>query len=231
MQDYTLLRTQQNRFLPLVQKVGLNPTEFDWTTEKRPIVGGGTYLVSKLVHSPSQYWILFDIERTRFSPGARGRAEDEGVYSGYPGGELNRRLESADHWLEYLKREVTAPDLWGALRQEREIAELAAAPNLDERPFDDQEHAHIRRQLNELKLFVLAATQLQIEQRQFVEDRFKYFEESAQRLGRKDWLNLFLGGLLSIIIVLSLPSNTAGELFRMANAAFRASVNVVPRLP
>ena len=215
----------------MIQKMGLNPAEFEWTTETRPITGGGTYIVSKLVHTQSKYWIFFDTTRTVFSPGASKRTDDSVVLSGYLGGELNSRLESAGLWLEYLKREITAPDIWATVRQERAIAELTAAPNLDERQFDSHERESIRRQLNEVKLFLLKTTQLQIDERQFVEDRFQYFEESAQRLGRKDWLNLFLGGLLSIVILLSLPSSTAGELFRMASIALHACFQAVPRLP
>jgi hypothetical protein len=52
-----LLRSQTNQIFETVASVGLNPSEFDWKDATGPFSG---MFVSKLIHSPSNYFFIFD---------------------------------------------------------------------------------------------------------------------------------------------------------------------------
>jgi hypothetical protein len=76
--------------------------------------------------------------------------------------------------------------------------------------------------LDEINGYLLEGQHFAAEQSEFVERRFAYFKESSTRMGRKDWLNLLLGGLVSLAIGLALDPEKARGLLRLAGAVFQS---------
>lgn len=58
----------------------------------------------------------------------------------------------------------------------------------------------------------------QFDERQaaIIDVQFRYLDDSANRLGRKDWLLLSLGTLVTVIVALSLTQEQGNGLLRLA---------------
>jgi hypothetical protein len=65
--------------------------------------------------------------------------------------------------------------------------------------------------LSEIKQYLLTAHKLDPE---LVEARLNYLIEAAERVGRKDWINLLLSVLVGIVIQAALPPESIRELLR-----------------
>ena len=55
-----------------------------------------------------------------------------------------------------------------------------------------------------------------------VEREFAYQREASVRLGRKDWLNSFIGNMMSLVIGLMLDPVKAKGILRLAGEAFQS---------
>ena len=64
-----LLPTQKNEVFSVVQRIGLNPAEFEWCEHKQRGYGGIDFeLVSRLLHIPTDYYFTFGEFRLEWSP-------------------------------------------------------------------------------------------------------------------------------------------------------------------
>lgn len=125
-------------------------------------------------------------------------------------------------WLENVRRELTTPDLWVLLDQQRE--ELAASVptgGTDNTPFSPEEQAQISRQLSQIKELLVANHGADPAA---LETGIDYLIDASSRMGRKDWLNIFVGtifgwfltGLVSpegLRVALKLSGQGLGHLF------------------
>jgi len=116
-----------------------------------------------------------------------------------------------------LKREIDAPDLWNSISQGTDLIDSAASdtPNT---PFTPDEKKYILSGLNEIKQYFLTAHKLDSE---LVEGRINYLIEASERLGRKDWKNLLLATLISIIVSAAFPPEMVRELFIFVGTVLR----------
>lgn len=138
--------------------------------------------------------------------------------------ELKKR--GATLWLEQLKKEVDAPDLWATIGQEKALSTAASSANLDNRPFTAAEQSLIATKLDEIKGYLLESQEFAAEQAENVERQFAYLGESSRRLGRKDWLNALIGALVSQAINLAVPPEVAQALLVMAGHSFQSLWNL-----
>ena len=174
------------------------------------------------------YYFIFDFLKDshycEYSPGKEKLIDEQ--YTG----DWSLQFSSFQDWISYLKREVEAPDLWGALKNEKDIINATVDTESNEL-FNEAEKLNIIKSLNEIKEFIYTSNVLQIEEKQFIESRFQYLIGSSERLGKKDWLNITLGVLINIILFLSLPSESAGELFRFVSISLKwlskESINLI----
>ena len=113
--------------------------------------------VPVLVHTPTEFRFKFDFDTS------------QGRHAGYfePGKQTpSERIEDAEWpellavvsaWVEYVRREYEAPDLWRDLQLERQVVSgMAPAENT---PFAPSEQAQIIEQLRELREFVRSSYQ------------------------------------------------------------------------
>lgn len=226
MSKNIILKSYANEVLHLIKSNGLDANEFIWeesySTQSHPLI------VSKIIHKSSGYYFIFDFLKDahycEYSPGKEKLIDRE-----YPGS-WSIQIYHFTEWISYLKREIEAPDLWGALQTEKNI--INATVNTESNDsFNDDDKEKIKSSLNEIKEFIYASNVLQASDREFVEGRFQYLIDSSERLGKKDWLNITLGVLINIILFLSLPSESAGELFRFVSVCFKwllkGSINLI----
>jgi hypothetical protein len=57
-----------------------------------------------------------------------------------------------------------------------------------------------------------------VEEMALIEQEFDYLNESLERLGRKDWLNVLLGGMVGLGIKLALEPGRIKDLLGLAGA-------------
>src|SRR5207253_159374 len=108
-----------NAVLELIEVTGLDATEFEWVTMRTEVtkigLGQDRMDVPVLMHAPTGYFFAFDFHAARgehwaiFVPGhdvSRARVN---------AGSWNEELDLLAQWLEIVKREYEAPDLWAEL--------------------------------------------------------------------------------------------------------------------
>lgn len=213
MHKNLVLRSQRNLILQLIQETELTPSEFSWaevsSTQSPPM------LISRLDHAPTGFYFLFDYLQekhwVRFSPGKESLVETR--YSG----DWPNELQAVMRWLDYLKLEHQSPDLWAMIEQERQLMLSATSTDIDNAPFSVEEQRRISTAVNELRAYVQVTANLTQAQLEFVSDRLSHLEESAGRLGRKDWITLAIGALTNVIVGVALAPDAARDLLRTAN--------------
>ena len=133
--DKLILRTQANEVFAILSQVNLDASEFEWQQTKSTWAHNGQ--VSQLVHRPTGYYFTFDHSDqghwAEYSP-----ADEKPVHVAHPGSWNLQRAE-VQTWAGALKREVDAPDLWGALVAGRQLVEGDASVRDDNRPFEQSE--------------------------------------------------------------------------------------------
>jgi hypothetical protein len=218
--DATLLKTQKNEVLAMLHDAGLRPEEFGWTTKEyveRSRYGPTHYTISLLRHVAERYYCEFlPNGALSYSPGEEHAVDFQEVEGGW-----SDIREALGLWLRCLHRQLTAPDLWASIGQES-VLSTAASSTVDNQPFTATEQHLIATKLDEIKGHILENQQFAADQAEFVEERFAYFKESSTRMGRKDWLNVLYGGLITVIVGVALAPDAAKSLLRLAAAAFQS---------
>jgi hypothetical protein len=208
-----LLKSQANQVFGALNDNGWNPADFEW--QDIASVASRGEPISKLVHKPSGYYFTFDNAAGGFFSVFSPAAERESGAESF--GSFSIQLGGLIRWLSWLKRETETPDLWGAISQQDNLIESATS-DMDNTPFTANEKTYILSGLNEIKQHLVTAHKLDPE---LVEGHIKYLVESSDRLGRKDWKNLLLATIVSIVMSGALPSESVREVFMFIGTVLR----------
>lgn len=232
MLDHFLLTTQGNEVLLAIERAGLKSAEFKWDKALSRFAGfEAPYYVPVLVHDPSGSSFTFDYDREAgqhyaiFTPGEEAPQEEERV------GSWSSQLLYVRTWLGYVKREYQAPDLWGELGRQRELAggELPEAENT---PFTPDERLQIEAQLRETKALVRKSFELTEAQYRAVEDRLDYLAEAARHMRRIDWRNAFAGVFLTAVVNAVVPGDVVRDVLGLSLRGLAGLFGVdIPALP
>lgn len=114
-------------------------------------------------------------------------------------------VQEAGSWARDVKRECVDPDFWSELQAGRDLLAEARSADFSNTPFTPAEQTQIAGHLREIKEYVKKTYSLSAEQAARVEERFNDAEEASRRMGRKDWLLLFGGALLSLLLPAVVP--------------------------
>lgn len=123
-----------------------------------------------------------------------------------------QRLNQAE--IDAAAAEADLPDLW-ELGFDPEAASLVAAVNgsNDNRAFTAAEQAEIASQIRAIKELLSRNSELTAEQLSRIDARLDEVEEASHRLGRKDWIMLFGGGVFALILADAIPPDVAYGIF------------------
>jgi hypothetical protein len=108
--------------------------------------------------------------------------------------------ERVQRWAEEVKRDVDTPDLWAELQHEREILTGARYADIENTPFTADEQAQITDQIRQIKELVKKTYSLTEAQMRSLEAKLDYIDAAAGHVGRKDWLLLLCGVMLTVIV-------------------------------
>ncbi len=202
-----LLKTHRNEVFSRLSAAGFDPAAFGWQPH-----AGSTSKIALVLRGTSYFFALdtVDFHWCLYSPGA-DRILEQHVTVNWPS-----TLNFAAQWIANMKSEIETPDLWGAMRQERELIGSTEALT-DSNPFTPEEQQQLRRNITEIRLHLTTTRHLDPQQVQFITDRLDNLAEASSRVGRKDWIMQAIGTLVNITVALALDQHAARELIRIAS--------------
>lgn len=200
-----LLKSQSNEVYLALAKKGFKASDFAW--EEVDSLNYDKRKSALLRHTSSQYYFVFDNHGKYYyqcSPSYQS------IFESSQRDSWKGLMSSFNNWVDYLSREVNAPDLWAELPSETELVESTSTEN-DNSKFNEEESKLIADGMEEIKQYLLTAHKLDPE---LIEGQIKYLVESSERLGRKDWKNALIAVIFSIIIQGGVAGHGAQEIFQ-----------------
>lgn len=209
-----LLTSQMNSIFELIQDFDFfSPNHFEIIENDLM----GEYKTRfELKSNRNFYFNFFDTEYVNklyvnYSPG------DEQFVDSSPKISWNDALGYFNNWLYYLKREITAPNLWEKFKTE--ISEIDYFNNFSNQKFSFTEFTEIAEKIDILKNS-LSTIPLILNQQQEIILRLDHLSETAKELGKFDWVNLFIGTIISIIIQLNVTPENANAIWNLIKRVF-----------
>ena len=214
MPENLVLKTKKNELFQYAEKLGLNTGDFRWEKVKSKSIRN--LLVSKLVHIPTNHYILFDYDRYADLIIYR----DPGLEQGYE--KIHARkdrdapsdpVKQGVNWMNFLKREIEVPNLWEAAAFEAEIIGFDPL-NIENEPFSQDEREALEKGLNELREYIATTHQLTGQHLKELNASIEYLKGSTDRSGRLDWRGIFVNTIINLAIRLSYDAGFIHEAFR-----------------
>lgn len=208
-----LLKSQKNEVFEALSAAGFDPAGFKWGE-----VRGDWYLhdVPVLDHIPSRFYFIFDFDpdeghkMAAYSPGREVLREEVRA------GNWEAQLGCVHTWLENLKRESHAPNLWAELDKQRELNDALPPSDDNNEPFSPSEQAAIAGQLDEIKELLVRTEQLTGARLAALEADVDYVKDASTRMGRRDWLTIFYGTVFGWALTALVAPDGARQAIMMA---------------
>jgi len=131
-------------------------------------------------------------------------------------------------WLKEVKQDLDTPDLWAELQRDAQLIGVGFNKVTDNTPFTADEQIEIAARLQKLAKSARDTYSLSQEQIRALDAKMDYLITAAGRLGRKDWLTVYIGAILSFILGAALPSESVHGLLL---TSLRAMGLLYPELP
>jgi hypothetical protein len=123
-------------------------------------------------------------------------------------------LDAIETWAGAVQEYEDTPDLWAT---SADAAALIDGSMLlpENTPFSPEEQTVISAQIREIRNMLADQGTLSEEHLTRIGERLEESEEASKRLGRKDWLLLFAGGIFSLILADVLPPDAGQHILMM----------------
>jgi hypothetical protein len=211
--DYFVQPKQRAQIGNLIVAVGLDPADFYWGedyTGREIGPGQEPVMVTKLIHQPSGYWFVFDVDNdrhfNRFAPGRDSPQERQNP------GSWELQLRYVRDWLIAVRENIEAVDVWEQLQS----GGGALPPGGENTPFTDDERTAIEQQLRGVLETLRETQQLTGEQLRVLGERVDEAVEATRRFGRLEWRRLLIGATVEAAMERLITFAIAGEFLRLA---------------
>jgi hypothetical protein len=216
-----LTKLERNKIYEAITESGLNPAEFKLTVDRAKAViahnSGSTFEFVKAAGNI----------REAFSKAVRGEVGTVGdtyysIKAIVIDGSQNTNDAAPDfphlmidirEWADEIKLVLETPDLWTQVQRSRELITQIDQTDSNDTQFTEDEQRQISAQLQEIKNQIREQFELTTEQIEHVDARLDAAEEASKRIGRKDWLLLFGGTILNLIVTDTVTPGVAGHIF------------------
>jgi hypothetical protein len=196
-----LQKFQKNEIFKAIQTVGLDPGQFDLIDSESEVRIKHKWSVSCFVVSrESGYYV------------GRSLVGDGVVWPTNPSS-WQTLIARVSRWLEEVKQDLDTPDLWAELKREGELLGAGSSVVTENTPFTADEQKEIARRLDEAAKHVRETHLLSMAQMQSLDEKIDYLVKASGRLGRKDWLNTFIGVTLPFGLAAALAPEAARAIF------------------
>ncbi len=222
-----LLPSQRNQVFEEVRKNNLDPSEFYWRETKKdriPTVAAAG-VISVLEHKPTGYAFSFDVRNehffVQFSPSSESPEKNAMCNS------WEEMLEWVSCWLQNLKRESSAPDVWQELAQGRVLLQ---AFEKSQEPFTEAERSSLHTALADIHRQIADQNRLSASESQFLKAKLEYLADGLDRMPREDWTHTAVGVFFTIAVGLALAPEQARSLFHLVVKALAPVIQAVKML-
>lgn len=204
VEELVLSRSQRNDVLLAITDAGLSPNAFRWE---------GAREKQRLVHVPTRALFTFVGHRRVLTEGDDGGLLAlTGAFLPWPTSRHLRivrrwswQMTRFSRWLTQLKLEYDTPDLWAQLEHDEDVFAAASDASIENTPFTVAERHEIAAQLTALAASAQESHTLSESQLQLLHARLAQLRDASTRLGRKDWLAVFVGVMLTLAVTAALP--------------------------
>jgi hypothetical protein len=198
-----LLISQKDELFDTIERFGLSPTMFEFSEIPSNISGGQKATLLKYRNSDFFYSFetVFGTEISHyaiFSPGSGSPKENQ-----IPGS-WEAQKQYFRYWLQYLAREINAPNKWDRLN--KEISDLGIIITNDESKFTALEFEDLNKRMNLLKENIQSLG-LGQQDLKLIHDKLDHLLNLGKTMSKFDWKALFIGTIISVVIQLSLSTD------------------------
>lgn len=202
-----LLTTQKNEIYDIIEKHQFSPSQF--IIVEQPSGIENIELSTIVKYSKTDYFFSFVGNLSSglqsasiFSPGKTSVIEHLTAMS------WTYHITHFIYWLQYLNREVTAPNKWERLQNEMKQIGVTFDNSIDK--FSAEEYEELKQQMYQVKAGIKTIG-LQPEQITLLNAKIDHLTEMALKMNKFDWKSLFTGTIvnLSMTLALSPESRTA----------------------
>ncbi len=231
MADYRLSKTQRNEVYETAVRLGLDPASFRWETEEN--LGGWGNVGHRVVHPGTGAFLRI------IHADASGFDEAHFSFDYWPKTTDLEDVREDDWrglratitvWMEAVKAEVDAPDLWQVAQEERAWLAGTQADFGGNAPFTNAEREQIAIHLRTIEEYTIKTYHLEAAHQAHVREQLHYLTEAANRVGRFDWKNLAASTFINIVLTLGLDIEKAQGLLALATKLLGPLVVGVTRL-
>ncbi len=212
-----LKKWQRNAVFEAIRAAGLSPEEFDLEHSEDESI---------LRHGPSGASFAFEgvagNYATRYSAGDAPVEERTGLSQ-------FRMMQQVEFWLGALRPDIDTPDLWAQLQSESRLLGAVSDEAVENTPLSPSEQEEIAEQLRELTAYVRRVYSLSDLQMRLLEERLDYVAAATSRVGRKDWLLIATGMMLSYVLEAALPPDAARDVLGTLLTSIGHILGQVPR--
>jgi hypothetical protein len=219
---YELLKSQKNVVFEVIQANGLEPADFSWGIGKYKVPSDDIltrglidheYEVPRLTYKNSQFFFQFGLYKgghhCTYSPGSNKPVHQEFSLS------WSSIINRVVRWLNNLKRENEAPDLWAEMGKYKTSVSLTLPEQVLNEPISAYEAERIADKLQELANKIEELFQLTKEQNQFVRSKLTYLADAAKRQRSIDWVHTSIGVFATIAMGLALEPEQAKKIWEL----------------
>ncbi len=206
-----LSRNQRNEVLLYIEARGLSRGDFSWrdgTSGER--MGVGPVERELLVHNATGTRFTFESQPGEFGAPATTIVIAGGDQPGVP--RINeirgwpKQIEGFGGRLDHLLSELEVPDLWADLgHNDRAVFVAVADPTVENTPFTKLERDELARVLTELTAEVKGSFALTSDSIRLLDAGVAQLIDDSQHMGRKDWLIMFIGVMVTVAVTAAIP--------------------------
>jgi hypothetical protein len=188
-----LQKWKANQIFEAIQSIGLNPNEFEFEDS-------GTEVLLKHKRSKSCFVIGGNAGHYigRYVVG-------DGVDWPYEKYSWEPVMERFSLWVKEVKDDLETPDLWAELQRDARLLGSVSAAASENTPFTSEEQKDIEQRLREVEAHVRDTYSLTESDFNLLHKKIDYLVDASGRLGRIDWLNIFVGAIVGYILAVGLP--------------------------
>lgn len=207
IRSVAVIRRQRNELFEALSERGVETSDFHLEVGEMAAEWGHEDVV-EIRHLPTGSYFLLYIQSPPGEP-ERYRVEwfvhdgphkAEGTVTKWRG-----MLQALGKWGTEVQYVTESPDLWAELQQVPEMLAASQLADASNAPFTPDEQAEISSRLDEIKNLVREQFELADKQLAAIDQRLDDAKEACGRLGRKDWIMLFYGAVISTAMTDSVP--------------------------
>jgi len=203
----TLMPEKQNEVGRIILDAGFNIHDFHWATTIHHIPDstgmgyGGTGIICSMLEyrgSKEYFYFKFIFYGKNFFPEFSPGTDLQRVVKVVDTSDWGEMLEMFKGWLLFLRKQLSAKDLWSEVIDFREqyfYKDLDYGKNVH---FNENEKILLREELNNIELKILETFELLDAQRQYIKSGFLSVHDKIDKLDKTSWRLFYIGFIVDL---------------------------------